>query len=71
MHHRDGIKPKVLNQNRLLPQKDTPRNKASTTNHSKKTNENNYLKEELAKAVQHLLALNKGGEHDNNDGLST
>ena len=71
MHHWAGIKPKVLNQNKTLAQKGTPRNKAPNTNHSKTTNENKALEEEVAKAVQHLLALNKDNERDNNDGLST
>ena len=71
MHHWAGIKPKVLNQNKALAQKVTPRSKASATNHSKKTNENKALEDEVAKAVQQLLSLNKNDEHDNNDVLST
>ena len=71
MHHWAGIKPKVLNQNKTLAQKGTPRNKTPNTNHSKTTNENKALEEEVAKGVQHLLALNKDNERDNNDGLST
>ena len=71
MHHWAGIKPKVLNQNKVLAQKVTPRNKASTTNHSKTTNDKKALEEEVTKAVQQILALNKSDEHDNNDVLST
>ena len=67
IHHWAGIKPKDLNQNKTLAQKRTPRSKAPNTNHSKTTNENKALEEEVAKAVQHLLALNKDNERDNNE----
>ena len=71
MHQWAGIKPKVLNQNKMLAQKVTPRSKASTTNHSKTTNQNKALDDEVARAVQQLLTLNKSDETDNNDVLST
>ena len=59
MHQWAGIKPKVLNQNKMLAQKVTPRSKASTTNHIKTTNQNKALDDEVTRAVQQLLTLNK------------
>ena len=71
MHQWAGIKPKVLNQNKMLAQKVTPRSKASTSNHSKTTKQNKALEDEVARAVQQLLIIYKNDEPDNSDVLST
>ena len=70
MDHWRGIKPKPYNQSKNSGSKPvTPRSKALNTNLSKSSTDKSY-EEEVARAVQQLIALNKTGQSSDDKHMS-
>ena len=67
MNNWAGIKPKVLNQNKALAQKNNPKNKLTTNATQNRSKKDKELEEEVEKAVQQLIAMNKADEARNSD----
>ena len=70
MDHWHGIKPKSYNQSKNLGSKPvTPRRKTLNTNLNKSSTDKSY-EEEVARAVQQLIALNKTGQSSDDKNMS-